>query len=303
MLSIHNVSKHYGNIKALKNISIRIPKGVCYGLVGPNGAGKSTLIKMIATIIRDYKGSIQFNDKKLTSTLKYKLGYVPQDIILEENISAAGNVYLFGRLYGLKGNQLRQQAQEVLELIGLRDRSKDKVITFSGGMKRRLNIGCALMHNPDLIIMDEPTVGIDPQSRLYIFQMIEALKIDGKTVIYASHYMEEVENLCDYVAFLDRGHLIEDGGIRALLQQYAVTSIYVKASGISRDELKQHGTVSVYKDGFLLYTKQPLEAMENIISHCRKHRIDAERLELVRPRQEDVFFKLTGSNLRDEGGK
>ena len=299
MLTINNVTKHYDKTEALKDVSITIPGGTCYGLVGPNGAGKSTLIKMITSIIRDYKGKIEFNEKQISDKSKQKLGYVPQDIILEEDISAASNLQLFGRLYNLKGSRLDQRVKEVLALIGLSDRSKDKVSTLSGGMKRRLNIGCALMHNPELIIMDEPTVGIDPQSRKYIFQMIEELKIAGKTVIYASHYMEEVEKLCDYVAFLDRGKMIENGEISELLQQYAVPSIYIKASGISQEKLEQYGTVSLEKDAFILYTEESLQAMENIISYCRENHLDVDRMELVHPRLEDVFFRLTGSSLRD----
>jgi len=299
LLTIHNVSKQYESIEALKNVSITIPKGVCYGLVGPNGAGKSTLIKMIVSIIRDYNGEIQFNEKQLSNASKQRFGYVPQDIILEEDISAVGNLNLFGRLYGLKGSQLELRTQEVLELIGLRERGKDKVLTFSGGMKRRLNIGCALMHDPDLIIMDEPTVGIDPQSRKYIFQMIEELKTTGRTVIYASHYMEEVEKLCEYVAFLDRGKIVENGAILELLKAYAEPSIYIKGSSISLEKIEKYGTVSEQKNAFLLYTKEPLPAMEKIINYCRENSIDVERLELVQPRLEDVFFTLTGSNLRD----
>ncbi|GEN86008.1 ABC transporter ATP-binding protein [Oceanobacillus sojae] len=299
MLTINNVTKHYDKTEALKHVSITIPGGACYGLVGPNGAGKSTLIKMITSIIRDYKGKIEFNEKRITDKTKQKLGYVPQDIILEEDISAFSNLQLFGRLYNLKGNSLNQRIKEVLALIGLSERGKDKVFAFSGGMKRRLNIGCALMHNPDLIIMDEPTVGIDPQSRKYIFKMIEDLKTAGKTVIYASHYMEEVEKLCDYVAFLDRGEMIENGAISELLQQYAVPSIYVKGSGIPQDKLEQYGTVSQEDGAFILYTEKALEAMEHIISYCRENRLDVERMELVHPRLEDVFFRLTGSNLRD----
>ncbi|GIO20615.1 ABC transporter ATP-binding protein [Oceanobacillus oncorhynchi subsp. incaldanensis] len=299
MLTIQNVTKHYEKAEALKDISMAVPEGTCYGLVGPNGAGKSTLIKMITSIIRDYEGKIEFNEQRISDKTKQKLGYVPQDIVLEENITASGNLYLFGRIYGLKGNKLAQRTKEVLALIGLSERSKDKVATFSGGMKRRLNIGCALMHNPDLIIMDEPTVGIDPQSRQYIFQMIEELKTAGKTVIYASHYMEEVERLCDDVAFLDRGELIENGLVSELLQQYAIPSIYIKADHISAEQLESYGDVSQEKDAFLIYTEEALSAMENLISYCREKKIDVERLELVRPRLEDVFFRLTGSNLRD----
>ncbi|MEI3613788.1 ABC transporter ATP-binding protein [Pseudogracilibacillus sp. SO30301A] len=299
MLTINNVTKCFDQTEALKDVSITIPGGTCYGLVGPNGAGKSTLIKIITSIIRNYEGKIEFNEKRITDKSKQKLGYVPQDIVLEEDISAASNLQLFGRLYNLKGSQLNQRIKEVLGLIGLSERSKDKVFTFSGGMKRRLNIGCALMHNPNLIIMDEPTVGIDPQSRKYIFQMIGELKAGGKTVVYASHYMEEIEKLCDYVAFLDRGKMIENGAISELLQQYAVPSIYIKANGIPQKKLEQYGTVSQEKDAFLIYTEEPLPSMENIISYCRENNVDVERLELVRPRLEDVFFRLTGSNLRD----
>ena len=299
MLTIQNVTKHYEKAEALKDISMAVPEGTCYGLVGPNGAGKSTLIKMITSIIRDYEGKIEFNEQRISDKTKQKWGYVPQDIVLEESITASGNLYLFGRIYGLKGNKLAQRTKEVLTLIGLSDRSKDKVFTFSGGMKRRLNIGCALMHNPELIIMDEPTVGIDPQSRQYIFQMIEELKTAGKTVIYASHYMEEVERLCDDVAFLDRGKLIEDGTVGKLLQQYAIPSIYIKAERISAEQLESYGDVSQEKDAFFIYTEEALPAMENLISYCREKKIDVERLELVRPRLEDVFFRLTGSNLRD----
>ncbi|UUI03490.1 ABC transporter ATP-binding protein [Oceanobacillus jeddahense] len=299
MLTINNVTKHYDKTEALKNISMTIPGGICYGLVGPNGAGKSTLIKMITSIIRDYEGKIEFNEQRISDKTKQKLGYVPQDIVLEENITASGNLYLFGRIYGLNGSKLAQRTKEVLTLIGLSERSKDKVSTFSGGMKRRLNIGCALMHNPELIIMDEPTVGIDPQSRQYIFQMIEELKTAGKTVIYASHYMEEVERLCDNVAFLDRGKMVENGVVSELLQQYAVPSIYIKADRISAEQLEAYGEVSQEKNAFFIYTEEALSAMENVISYCRESDIDIERLELVRPRLEDVFFRLTGSNLRD----
>ncbi|MFD1067948.1 ABC transporter ATP-binding protein [Oceanobacillus locisalsi] len=299
MLIINNVTKHYEKTEALKDISMTIPGRICYGLVGPNGAGKSTLIKMITSIIRDYEGKIEFNEQQISDKTKQKLGYVPQDIVLEENITASGNLYLFGRIYGLNESKLAERTKEVLTLIGLSERSKDKVSTFSGGMKRRLNIGSALMHNPELIIMDEPTVGIDPQSRQYIFQMIEELKTAGKTVIYASHYMEEVERLCDNVAFLDRGKMVENGVVSELLQQYATPSIYIKADRISTEQLEAYGEVSQEKNAFFIYTEEVLSAMENVISYCRENDIDIERLELVRPRLEDVFFRLTGSNLRD----
>ena len=300
MLSINSVEKHYGGIAALKGISIAIPSGSCYGLVGPNGAGKSTLIKILASIIRDYKGEAKMADISLNHEWKEKIGYVPQDICLEEDISAIGNLHFFGKLYGLKGKMLQKRAQEVMELVGLTERQKDKVSTFSGGMKRRLNIGCALMHQPDLIIMDEPTVGIDPQSRRYIFQMIENLKRAGRTIIYASHYMEEVEKLCDHVAFIDKGEIVENGAISELLQEYSIPSIYIKGNHITPETFEKYGETSAKKGGYLLHTKDPLNVMETIILYCRENELGLERLELVQPRLEDVFFTLTGSQLRDK---
>ncbi|OZU88906.1 ABC transporter ATP-binding protein [Virgibacillus indicus] len=299
MLKINNVKKHYGEIQALHEVSLFIPKGSCYGLVGPNGAGKSTLIKILASIIHDYKGEALIDENVLNRGLKEQIGYIPQDICLEEDISAAGNLYFFGRLYGIKGKVLRQRAQEVLQLVGLSERSKDKISTFSGGMKRRLNIGCALMHDPKLIIMDEPTVGIDPQSRRYIFQMIEGLKSKGCTIIYASHYMEEVERLCDHVAFIDKGEIIEKGSVSELLQKFAIPSIFIRGSHINSEVLEQYGSFINKNDGYLLSTQEPLNAMENIIKYCRQNKIDIDRLELVHPRLEDVFFTLTGSSLRE----
>ncbi|PAV30507.1 ABC transporter ATP-binding protein [Virgibacillus profundi] len=299
MLTITNMEKHYGKIAALKEVSLTIPSGSCYGLVGPNGAGKSTLIKILASIIHDYKGEALINEILLNHDLKEKIGYIPQDICLEEDISAIGNLHFFGKLYGIKGKQLLKRTQEVLRLVGLSERSKDKVNTFSGGMKRRLNIGCALMHQPDLIIMDEPTVGIDPQSRRYIFQMIEDFKNAGCTIIYASHYMEEVEELCDHVAFIDKGEIVENGSVAELLQKYAIPSIYIKGSNITLEVVEKYGTASTKKGGYLLQTNEPLQVMENIILYCRENNIELERLELVQPRLEDVFFTLTGSKLRD----
>lgn len=208
MLTIKEVSKQYKNTKALENISLSIPNGCCFGLVGPNGAGKSTLIKIISNIIQDFEGDIQFNDSIIRKSPKQYIGYVPQEICLEQSVTAQRNLDFFGKLYGLKGKQLQERTEEVLSFIGLINRSKDKVATFSGGMKRRLNIGCALIHQPKIIIMDEPTVGIDPQSRKYIFDIINRLKKAGCTIIYTSHYMEEVEELCDQVAFIDNGKII-----------------------------------------------------------------------------------------------
>lgn len=299
LLMIKNVSKQYRNTHALKNVSLTIPKGCCYGLVGPNGAGKSTLLKVISTVIQDYQGQVYFNNRVLDHKTKEKLGYIPQEVCLEQTVSAIQNLRFFGKIYGLKGKQLRQRTKEVLSYIGLKKRGKDKVLTFSGGMKRRLNIGCALMNNPTTIIMDEPTVGIDPQSRRYIFDIIESLKQTGCTIIYASHYMEEVEQLCDRVAFVDHGKIVDSGKINTLLQKYASPSIYIKGDKCLPEGIEQFAPITEKENGYLLSTKDPLLVMENVLNYCRENSRHIERLELVQPRLEDVFFLLTGKGLRD----
>lgn len=299
MLTIKKVSKNYRNNQALKQVSLSISTGSCYGLVGPNGAGKSTLMKIIATVIQDYEGDILFDSGKHDQHIKNTLGYIPQEICLEQTVTALQNLYYFGKIYSLKGKQLKQRAEEVLSYIGLSERGNEKVLTFSGGMKRRLNIGCALMNDPKVIIMDEPTVGIDPQSRRYIFDMITQLKQAGCTIIYASHYMEEVEQLCDEVAFIDRGKIVESGEIGHLLQKYAVPSIFIKGKSPLPKDIELLGTISEKNGGHLLTTPSPLTAMDLVLKHYLDNKQELERLELVQPRLEDVFFSLTGNQLRD----
>ncbi|SER33161.1 ABC-2 type transport system ATP-binding protein [Gracilibacillus ureilyticus] len=293
MLIADDINKYYGNKKVLSNVSFNIPEGACYGLVGLNGAGKSTLIKIIASVIHNYSGKVQLSDNSA------RIGYVPQEISLEESLTASDNLSFFGRLYGLRGKELEKRTDEVLEKVGLAERKKDKVKTFSGGMKRRLNIGCAIIHEPNLIIMDEPTVGIDPQSRKYIFTMIEQFKKDNCTIIYASHYMEEIERICEEAAFIDNGKFVESGSVNHLLQKYAIPTIYVKGENCLPDELRTSSSTKEKNGGYLITSNNPLAEMRKIINFCKESRGEIERLELVKPKLEDIFFSLTGSQLRD----
>lgn len=292
LLTLNGIYKNYGKKTVLSNISLQVSKGSCLGLVGPNGAGKSTLIKIIASIIQDYRGELRFSDS-------VRIGYVPQDISLEETVSAKDNLQFFGRLYGLSGKALKERISEVLREIGLEKREKDKVQTFSGGMKRRLNIGCAILHEPDLIIMDEPTVGIDPQSRQHIFQMVDRFREAGKTIIYASHYMEEIERLCDEAAFIDHRKIVENGTIQQILQKHAVPSIFVKGGNALPDKINEFGSVAAKNGGYIVQTNRPLDAMEFVLQFYKEKNDQLERLELVQPKLEDVFFSLTGKELRD----
>ena len=294
MLSIKDISKSYGTKEVLKDISINLKEGSCFGLIGPNGAGKSTLMKIIVGIIKSDDGIINANH------LKKEVGYVPQEICLEENVTALQNLIFFGRLYNLKGKALQKRAEEVLTYIGLTERKKDKVKTFSGGMKRRLNIGCALMNEPRLVIMDEPTVGIDPQSRNYILKMVERMKQENRTIIYSTHYIEEAEKICDEVAFIDKGKIIHQNTMEELLRNHAVPAIYFKLNG-SHSNMTDHesfGNIQAYKNGFVLPTKNPMQTMDKMLQISKENSFVFEHFELMQPRLEDIFFKLTGTDLR-----
>jgi ABC-2 type transport system ATP-binding protein len=223
MLRVEQLCKHYGDRLALDAVSFAIASGETVGLLGPNGAGKTTAIALISGIARPDGGQVSLNGVRVTqdaNALKRRVGLVPQDLALYEELSAWANLELFGGLYGLGTARLLERANDALALVGLSARRNDLVKTFSGGMKRRLNIAGALLHDPELILLDEPTVGVDPQSRNAIFENLEALKRRGKTLLYTTHYMEEAERLCDRVLILDHGRILADDSVANLLQQY-----------------------------------------------------------------------------------
>jgi ABC-2 type transport system ATP-binding protein len=223
MLQVDRLSKRYGDRVAVNAISFSIAKGETVGLLGPNGAGKTTAIAMISGISKPDGGEVSLGGVSLArdaNALKRRVGLVPQDLALYEELSAWANLQLFGGLYGLGAAELQSRAKAALALVGLADRSTDRVKTFSGGMKRRLNIAGALLHEPDLLLLDEPTVGVDPQSRNAIFDNLEELKRRGKTLLYTTHYMEEAERLCDRVLILDHGQILADDTVAHFKQQY-----------------------------------------------------------------------------------
>lgn len=216
-----NLEKRYGDRHVVSNVSITVKPGEIVGLLGPNGAGKTTTVSMICGIVEADSGSVfiagmDTNDGFAT---KRRIGLVPQDLALYENLSALQNLELFGALYGLSGDLLKSRTVEALALVGLSDRAKDKPATFSGGMKRRLNIAITLVHDPEVLILDEPTVGIDPQSRNAIFDNLETLKAHGKAIIYTTHYMEEAERLCDRIVIMDHGKVIASDSLANLYKQ------------------------------------------------------------------------------------
>lgn len=220
ILEVKDITKKYDDMVAVNGISFSVEKGEIFGLVGPNGAGKSTTINMITGLLVPDSGKITFEEGKSFKKWRGNIGLVPQDLAIYPDLSAEENVTFFAGLYGLKGAKLKEKVAEALNVVGLSDQGEKHADKFSGGMKRRLNIACAIAHNPKLIIMDEPTVGIDPQSRNYILEGIKALRAAGTTVIYTSHYMEEVDEICDRILIVDHGNIVEGGAIDEIKERY-----------------------------------------------------------------------------------
>ncbi len=310
IIQLKNVTKRYDDKLAVDNISLDIEEGELFGLLGPNGAGKSTLISMICGLTKLDKGDIIINGSSIKTNpiaAKQNIGLVPQEIALYENISAIDNLKFWGKMYSLKGNLLKERIEEVLEATGLKDRRKEKVSKFSGGMKRRLNIACAVMHYPKIVIMDEPTVGIDPQSRNNILEFSKELnKKHGSTLIYTSHYMEEVEALCSKVCILDEGKVIAKGDqdhIKRMIMNEERVEITISEYKPEIDLiLKKLTSVRevVYKDSKLTVIMQDTQrSIQQIIEVLIKAEIGIKDISIKKPTLETVFLSLTGKALRD----
>jgi ABC-2 type transport system ATP-binding protein len=310
IIQLKNVTKRYDDKLAVDNISLDIEEGELFGLLGPNGAGKSTLISMICGLTKLDKGDIIINGSSIKTNpiaAKQNIGLVPQEIALYENISAIDNLKFWGKMYSLKGNLLKERIEEVLEATGLKDRRKEKVSNFSGGMKRRLNIACAVMHYPKIVIMDEPTVGIDPQSRNNILEFTKELnKKHGSTLIYTSHYMEEVEALCSKVCILDEGKVIAKGDqdhIKRMIMNEERVEITISEYKPEIDLiLKKLNSVRevVYKDSKLTVIMQDTQrSIQQIIEVLIKAEIGISDISIKKPTLETVFLSLTGKALRD----
>src|SRR5580658_2712534 len=230
MLEVTDLRKRYGHVIAVDGLSLRAAEGETIGLLGPNGAGKTTIVSMIAGLLRPDSGQVLIAGRPLsgdTDPIKHKIGLVPQDLALYDELSAGDNLTFFGALYGIDSATGKRPIADALELVGLTDRVKDKVKTFSGGMKRRLNLAAALLHNPQILLLDEPTVGVDPQSRNAIFDNLETLKKRGKTLLYTTHYMEEAARLCDRLIIIDHGKVVANDTLPGLLQMLPAANMLV----------------------------------------------------------------------------
>jgi ABC-2 type transport system ATP-binding protein len=296
MIEVRDLEKSFGTTTAVGGVSFDVRDGETYGLLGPNGAGKSTTIGMLTGAIRPDGGSIRIGggQSPTEASTRKEIGFAPQNLSLYEELSAVENLTFFGRLYQLAGNKLRDRVAWSLDFAGLTDRQKDRVKTFSGGMKRRLNLAVALVHNPQVIFLDEPTAGVDPQSRNHIFERIEELRSQGRTVIYTTHYMEEAQRLCDRVAIMDGCKVLDLDTVSALIDRYGGRSV-VKAEFVRPPA--DSVALPAPLDGLSLRfeSARPLEEVGRLSSAGAQF----QSLEVTRPDLETVFLTLTGRSLRD----
>lgn len=310
MIKVENLGKTFKEKVAVEDMNIYLDEGESVGLLGPNGAGKSTAISMISTLLPPTKGTVKFNGKDVSKhpkELRTVLGVVPQEIALYEELSAYENMKFFGKVYGLTGSELETKIQEKLELVGLKERQKEAVDTYSGGMKRRINIAVALIHDPKILIMDEPTVGIDPQSRNYILGMVRKLNREkGITVFYTSHYMEEVEKLCDRVYIMDHGQVIASGTkeeLKNILSNEETITIQVeeakKEFSSLLTALKGINHVAEDENRYDLIVSKGEQLLGEIFDCARQTKVRILGIHVQTPTLEDVFLHLTGRKLRD----
>lgn len=305
MLSINDVSKRYASLTALDNVSLQIQSGEFFGLLGPNGAGKSTLMSLIAGLRAPDSGRITVNDvavSAVNASSRMALGLVPQDIALYQELSAEQNLRIFGKLYHLHGAQLRERVDEVLHAVQLTDRRRDQVKTFSGGMQRRLNLAAALLHKPKLLLCDEPTVGVDPQSRNAIFEYLAQLNREGLTIIYSTHYMEEATRLCSRIGIIDKGKILALGSLEQLLMQLPfeeeIRFPATEETAWLVQQLAAQGSI-VTVDGVHRFQPRPDYKLSAFYQLTESKNLPARLFTSQRPTLEALFLHLTGRTIRE----
>jgi len=303
MIQFKNVSMSYETNQVFEDLNLNISRGEVFGLLGPNGAGKSTIMHLLSGFLQASSGTVLLNEKDVVKNSllsKNNLGFVPQEIALYEDFSAIENLRFFGSLYGLKGNVLTERISELLALIGLESRRNDLIKTYSGGMKRRINIAVALLHNPSVVLMDEPTVGIDPQSRNRIFEIIEKLQQRGTTVVYSTHYMEEVERLCTQIAIIDKGRILAKGTLKELLSTASKTDQIAISFQNRISDFKLKLPVDFHwEEEILLLNCNKNEDLTSVLNALNLIGVKIANIDFLQPNLEQLFMELTGTNLRD----
>ncbi len=309
MIEAQGLVKQYGDIEAVRGLSFTIRQGEIFGFLGPNGAGKTTTISMLSCLLEPTAGSATvagYDIVKESSEVKQRIGLVPQELALYPTLSARDNLNFFGRIYGLHGSALRQRVDETLEMVGLAERAGSAVETFSGGMKRRLNIAAGLLHRPEVLFLDEPTVGVDPQSRNAIFEHVERLNAAGMTILYTTHYMEEAERLCQRVAIIDEGRIIALDTPRKLIADLGGGIIHLGvANGMAEGLLEQIRALPEVRavtrfDGKVkVEAARAQETLVSLLALFNRTDTDITALEVLEPNLETVFLQLTGKRLRE----
>ena len=295
LLDVDALRKSYGEREAVRSISFSLGRGEIFGLLGPNGAGKTTTIEMIAGILEPSGGTIKPAGK---------LGLVPQTIALYPTLTAEENLHFFGRIHGLSNERVKSRTQLLLELSGLTSRARDPVCEFSGGMKRRLNLACGVIHAPDVVLLDEPTVGVDPQSREHIYDAMEGFAKEGTALLLTTHYMQEAERLCGRLAIMDEGKFIAEGTVdelveRAALQHTVELDLVRPVTETLQQKLESLGGVSRPLGGYFFRGESSTQSLPAVLAMVVAEGNDVHKLNVHRPDLGDVFLHLTGKGLRD----
>jgi ABC-2 type transport system ATP-binding protein len=306
LLEVHDLVKRYGPTTALAGVRFEVQEGEIFGLLGPNGAGKTTLLSIVSCLMEPDAGFVRLMGRTITTRdrdARRHIGIVPQELAVYGELTARENLRFLGELYGLSGPPLAQRVDEVLAVIGLQEKADERVSTFSGGMKRRLNLGAALVHGPRLLLLDEPTVGVDPQSRNHIFEEVRRLNSAGVTIVYTSHYMEEVQALCTRIGIMDQGRLVACDTLAGLLQllpglirlrvSELTPALREKIKALSDCPLLEHGSE------LELECSDVKAALLRLVSALQDYPGRIEALEIEESNLERVFLHLTGRALRD----
>jgi ABC-2 type transport system ATP-binding protein len=309
MIQIEQLKKSYGSLVAVDGISFEVRVGEIFGLLGPNGAGKTTTINMICGVLRPDNGRVLIDGKDIwlePKVVKRNLGVVPQEIAVYEDLTARDNLNFWSSLHGLTGRERKDRVNGALTLVGLSDRAGDKVKSFSGGMKRRLNLCMGLIHNPKFLLLDEPTVGIDPQARLTILKIIREAAASGTTVLYTTHYMDEAEELCDRIAIIDHGKILTSGSLDELARiagEGEVIRVTGSFDGDRKRELLESiqgvRVLSVEESSAVLAVEPEGPGVAAILPRLLDETLGIEDLSIQRPSLQSVFIRLTGRELRD----
>ena len=308
MLQVQRLSKTFGAIRAVDAVSFEVRPGEIYGLLGPNGAGKTTTISMISGLLKPDAGEVAVAGLPFWSDpqkAKRIMGVVPQELAVYEELSGRENLEFWGRMAGLTARDARARTTELLAALTLSDRAKDAVKTYSGGMKRRINLGCALLHRPQLLLLDEPTVGIDPQARLNILEFIRNLRASGTAILYTTHYLEEAENLCQRIGIIDHGQLLAEGTLVELQERlggdrlFALEADFSNSSPDNWDGFHRRFRVIQKSERQLVVaaigTRDPADCLKDLLGLP----VHVENVTLKRPSLNDVFLQLTGRELRE----